>query len=98
MKLSDLILKGCEMVPRQSYGLYVEVSAEQIVSACAFGTAAVAYEGLGHRPWVYKERGVKLAEALDDIAPGMSHAVMTKNDRDAASREAIALWLRDLGL
>ena len=98
MKLSEAILKGCEMVPKQAYHGYVVISSDgSVLSACAIGAAAVAYEGLGQSSGVYCSLGRRLLDRADLIVPGTAHFIVSRNDT-GTSREAIAAELAELGL
>jgi hypothetical protein len=84
MKLSEAILKGCEMTPKQAFG-------DMGTRGKATCAVAAALEGAGFEQGYSPYR----AFGLDDV---LFDEVVELNDRKRWSRERIASWLAEKGL
>lgn len=110
MKLSQAILKGCEMIPRQGFrGLFgwarVTRDGQDCLEreACALGSAIVAVQGYEYMQDVFLN-GTGTLITWEDIGNKLGCAdkellreVVRWNDLDKLSREEIAQRLDDRG-
>lgn len=93
MKLSEAILKGCEIAPKQRFSDYVAEGKNGKLSACVLGAAALAINPNARTP-------EEVAEALHSAFPyieAVLYPVTDMNDRDQRSREDIARVLAERG-
>ena len=97
MKLSDAILKGCEMTPKQSIGWTNGIDA-----TCAMGAAVQALFGGEISELRTRLNDAKTYEVLIDYFPILRETdngysifsqIITMNDRDCSSREEIAQYI-----
>jgi hypothetical protein len=87
MKLSEAILKGCEMTPKQAFARYGKPG----VATCALGAAA---EGMGCSWFELYDK----FPMLSDLTKRLVLNITKRNDVLLQSREEIAAWLQSEGL
>jgi len=87
MKLSEAILKGCEMTPKQAFHWIGFPGA----ATCAIGAAL---EGIG----VKRLQSHRVYEAFPGLTRFVVSEIQARNDVSKWSRERIASWLAEKGL
>ena len=100
MKISEAILKGCEIVPRQSIGNYFQYGYDNkgryLFSACAVGAAllAVGYDPMAGKLASMIEYGAKI-EGFENTRKRfpIDMIIINCNDRFGWTREQIAAAL-----
>ena len=99
MKLSEAMLKGCEMVPRQIERAFMDgCEMRAPTGACAIGAAIVGRLGFPISFEACLDEASLIQRELY-IASGrdLYHRILARND-SGESRESIAAWLAKMGL
>lgn len=108
MKISEAILKGCEMVPEQTFGRSFLRAFEGggFQAACAYGAALVGYHGVcvqwpeSPPEWkiVLSRMCSEFGLDAEDTDVTVDEWIATQNDMRRWSRERIAAELARVGL
>ena len=91
MKLSESILKGCELVPKQGFGKLVSYGAGQPVSACVWGAAAIGVVGLPSIGESKVEYNMALGMAMDQLAKELGYEKCFRRDNLTIGQRMIAM-------
>lgn len=101
MKLSEAILKGCEIAPKQARGHLFGNGVDDLLS-CAACVMGAAFLGLGVAPFRASEFVVTAKKYLPQLTNGIGYSTLAcelikMNDEKRMSRESIAADLAKRG-
>jgi hypothetical protein len=111
VKLSEAILKGCEMNPVQGFSVYCNTDGEHMAT-CAFGAAGLARVGHGATQKEIDQAASATGSEVtslrarcpvywcdnDHVRDNVYSVVTHLNDDHLWTRESIAAWLAEQGL